>query len=84
MGLYQVHILLNKIQVEGGTGARRMELVPGRWNQIQEESGSGTRRVEQDTHTGWYWYREGMGLYQVHVPWNRIQVEGGTDTRKVE
>ena len=47
MGLYQVHVPLNKIQVEGGTGARRMELIPG-------EGGIGTRRVEQDTHTAGY------------------------------
>ena len=84
MGLYQVHVPLNKIQVEGGTGARRMELIPGGWNRIQEEGGIGTRRVEQDTHTWWNWYREGMGLYQVHVLWNRIQVEDGTDTRRME
>jgi hypothetical protein len=43
---------LNRIQVEGGTGARRMELIPGGWNRIQEEGGIGTRRVEQDTHNG--------------------------------
>jgi hypothetical protein len=59
---------LNRIQVEGGPGTRRMEQDPGKgWNWYQEGGTGSSYRVEL-----------------VQGEWNRIQVEGGPGTRRVE
>jgi hypothetical protein len=34
------------MEVKGGTGTRRVELVQGEWNRIQVEDGPGPQRVE--------------------------------------